>query len=474
MNIKRILLSSTAMTLLTGISFAEPIIINGAEFEINGEGTVEMINLTLDEEFEGKYVIPSEITVSGVTYKVTSIGERAISNKPFTECEIPSTVTNISDAAFFQNEWLKSIVIPNSVTTLGTEAFALCSGMTSATIGSGVTEMGITPFAACYNLKTVSVDEDNKTFCSVGGVVCNKQKTELIFCPGGAVNVDIPESVVAIGQRAFMTCMFLPEIKLPDGLETIGDRAFYGCRALKEIEIPATVKHLEETTFSNCTSLTKITLPETDEIPAGFLALTNSLTEITIPKSVKRIGESAFQGSGLTSIVLPSVEETGPYAFAECNNLTEVTLSPSTKTIGASSFTMSPVTTIYSPATVPPVIEINEDSDYFTFDDSTLSDATVYVPETSVADYRNAAGWDRFANIRGKDFGASKTISVEQATRQICVVNGYILVMGAPCMVTIRTLAGVTVHSGFSTQIPQLPSGFYIVDTEGERAKVVL
>lgn len=474
MNFKRIMLSSAAMTLLAGISFAEPIIINGAEFEINGEGTVEMIDLTLDEEFEGKYVIPSEITAGGTTYKVTSIGERAISNKPFTECEIPSTVTNISDAAFFKNENLKSIVIPNSVTTLGAEAFAYCSGMTSATLGSGVTEMGLTPFAACYHLKTVTVDEDNKAFCSVGGVVCNKQKTELIFCPGGTVNIDIPESIVAIGQRAFLTCMFLPEIKLPDGLETIGDRAFYGCRALKEIEIPAGVKHLEETTFSGCTSLSKITLPETDEIPAGFLALTNSLTEITIPKSVKRIGESAFQGSGLTSIILPSVEEVGPYAFAECSNLTEVTLSPSTETIGACSFTMSPVTTIYSPATVPPVIEINEDSDYFTFDDSTLSDATVYVHESSVDDYRNAAVWNKFSNIRGKDFGATETISADPAAHQIHVVNGHIIVTGEPCAVSIHNTAGAKVYSGMSAQIPLLPSGLYIVVTEGENAKVAL
>ena len=63
------------------------------------------------------------------------------------------------------------------------------------------------------------------------------------------------------------------------------------------------------------------------------------LLSIYIPDGVKKIGESAFEGSGLISVTVPgSVEEIGNYSFHDCANLTSVTVSEGVKIIGERAF----------------------------------------------------------------------------------------------------------------------------------------
>ena len=63
------------------------------------------------------------------------------------------------------------------------------------------------------------------------------------------------------------------------------------------------------------------------------------LLSIYIPDGVKKIGESAFEGSGLISVTIPgTVEEIGNSAFYLCRNLTSVTVSEGVKIIGNDAF----------------------------------------------------------------------------------------------------------------------------------------
>ena len=63
------------------------------------------------------------------------------------------------------------------------------------------------------------------------------------------------------------------------------------------------------------------------------------ITSITLPNSVKSIGEKAFSGFCLKTITLPnSVTTIGNYAFASCLNLISITLSNSLTSIGDHAF----------------------------------------------------------------------------------------------------------------------------------------
>ena len=95
----------------------------------NGSTSVEVVapvyNSTYDSYSWGSYtkptgnlVIPNNVTHSGTTYQVTSIGQSAFDEcSGLTSITIPTSVTNIGERAF-RMCGLTSVTIPNSVTTI--------------------------------------------------------------------------------------------------------------------------------------------------------------------------------------------------------------------------------------------------------------------------------------------------------------------------------------------------------------------
>jgi len=73
-----------------------------------------------------------------------------------------------------------------------------------------------------------------------------------------------------------------------------------------------------------------VRLPEgIKEIPHNMFEGCTSLTSFTIPDSVTKIWDDAFNRSGLESITIPdTVMEIGAFAFYGCENLVTVTISP--------------------------------------------------------------------------------------------------------------------------------------------------
>ena len=123
---------------------------------------------------------------------------------------------------------------------------------------------------------------------------------------------------------------------LPDGT--------YGVMAgttlyLEEIEIPASYKGKAvtqilpfafsgyPTNLTNLTNLTKITIPDSIKVIGEYAFFgCGSLTSVAIGSGVTEIGEGAFHGcTGLTSATIPdSVTEISKYAFYNCYKLVEV------------------------------------------------------------------------------------------------------------------------------------------------------
>lgn len=135
---------------------------------------------------------------------------------------------------------------------------------------------------------------------------------------------------------------------IPEGVTEIGKEE-YSHKNFASITIPSSVKIIGERAFAGCTSLTSVTILLTN-ITAPNSIITNSirilgdgafqgcinLTNITIPDNVWIIGWWAFEGcSSLTNITIPnSVSEIGNYAFQNCE-LASITIRGSITRIGS-------------------------------------------------------------------------------------------------------------------------------------------
>ena len=204
---------------------------------------------------------------------------------------------------------LEDLVIPEKysnkvITGIDPMAFSGCSQIRSVTISKNIQSISLNnrscnmnPFYDCIYMKNIYVDEDNRYFTSVDGVLYNKSKTELLFYPSykSDSSYTILDSVTKIEVGAFQRNGIVTEVILPKNIKTISKEAFLECTSLQKIEIPSGITEISESLFFGCKSLNDITLPNTiKEIKSNAFYKCSGLRKITLPESVETLNFLAF------------------------------------------------------------------------------------------------------------------------------------------------------------------------------------
>ena len=227
----------------------------------------------------------------------------------------------LDDSSPFDESSIKRVIINDGVTSIGSLAFRACSKLISVTIPQSVKAIGNGAFYACFNLTNIVVSTDNDYYCSVDGVLYNKNLTELLCYPAGktAISYSIPESVISIGTAAF-ACSKLTNITIPDSVTSIGAGAFSECMKLVNVTIPDGVKTIPDYAFDSSYSLVSVIIPDS-VTRIGRLAFCgcSCLTSVTIPNSVTSIGEHAFDGCD--SLTVYCVSGSVALEYAQTNNI---------------------------------------------------------------------------------------------------------------------------------------------------------
>ena len=161
----------------------------------------------------------------------------------------------------------------------------------------------------------------------------------IVGCKTNAVSIEIPEEI----DGKNVTSIESTEGSGYYALSWFG--AFEDCKSLTEITIPDSVTKIGRRAFCGCTSLAAITIPDSvTEIGEKAFYGCTSLTEITIPDSVTEIGGAVFSGcTSLTEITIPdsvtSLSGNIFYGFfSGCTSLTEITIPDSVTSIGMRAF----------------------------------------------------------------------------------------------------------------------------------------
>lgn len=115
---------------------------------------------------------------------------------------------------------------------------------------------------------------------------------------------------------------------------------------ISEITLPKSVKEIDSYCFY-LKDIKKVTLNEgLEKIGKGAFATTRNLESITLPSTVKYIEDESFRNSGISFIKLnEGLEEIGANAFKDTQNLKSVTIPSSVRKIGGSVFKNSAVGT---------------------------------------------------------------------------------------------------------------------------------
>ena len=210
-------------------------------------------------------------TLKKLTITSGFVANCSMSNS-LTDVIIGDAVTGMHWGAFYSCNSLRNVVIGDGVKTIDRDTFALCQSLESVVIGSGVTYIGSTTegfgntvFELCIRLRSITVDENNKTYCSIDGNLYTKDKKTLVQYAIGsyATSFSIPVGVTRIGEFAF-TYSKLQSIYIPEGVTSIGSYAFDFSTKLTNLVLPDTLESIEDevlgSAFGNCDSLASVVI----------------------------------------------------------------------------------------------------------------------------------------------------------------------------------------------------------------------
>lgn len=255
-----------------------------------------------------------------------TIPSRALYYTKISAFIIPASVTTIGKLAMTYANGLKRVEFlspidgeDNSELTIGEQVFANAANLESVKLPARTMKFKKTGdafdaeiFMGCDSISKIEVHDSNTVYATQDGILYNKAKDTLVYFPmGKSVVLDnkgvpqvdkdgkiiagtftIPTGVRVIGQRAFLRCKYLSEVKIPFWVETISNNAF-------ELVANATYSALTRITF----------------LPAEIEGADRPLT----------IGENAFMNVKMTSITIPSrVTSIGANAFYNCTELAEI------------------------------------------------------------------------------------------------------------------------------------------------------
>jgi len=248
---------------------------------------------------------------------------KAIDSHAFGECyslvsvDMPNSITHIGPYAFYRCISLTNInfstelkyigeyafsdcrllagelVFPENLEKLEDCSFACCRSLASVVIPSSTVNVSFTAFESCDMLTKIQVSEDNGCYLSEDGMLFNKNKSELVFCPEGKEGVAVVPAEVETMSHHFQNCSLLTEIivsednavyssldgvlynknktelmycprrkegrvAIPEGTIEIWRGAFDSCQKLTSMQIPSTLTAIDKRMFLYCTLLENI------------------------------------------------------------------------------------------------------------------------------------------------------------------------------------------------------------------------
>ena len=402
---------------ITAIDILPKYNIDGVDYTYNSqikEWTVWKAQTTSDN-----VAIKSSMTYNGEEYPVTSIEKSAFKDcTTIKSLHLPSSIKKIGNNAFSGCSNLERVDIDNlaswcqmnfeskesnplhnggrlfigenevtnieydeTYNAVSSYAFTGVLSLQKLTLGSNISSIGSYAFDGCNNLKTIYCHRTSPIFI-YSGIFATDTYTGTLYVPRNSIAsyrsasywkdfakiaaIEGPDcdfevdglyyNVVDLANRTceitfdtpYYTSYNQEEIVIPESVEYQGREfqvvgishdAFRDSKRIKKLTIPKSIKSIGEDAFKGCTSLGYLSIDNSIEtVKADFSGL--SLDSVTFTGEGTFIPNWLKKNNNLRKVTFecPKVETVGDSAFYNCTQLTTIELPHTIKQTGASSF----------------------------------------------------------------------------------------------------------------------------------------
>ena len=356
---------------------------NGTELGVTYKGSDYS-----DNEYTGNIVIPSEVTYSNKTYKVTSIGYAAFREcSSLTSVTIPNSVTSIGSSAFYNTAWynnlpdgliyagkvaykykgtmpsntsisiedgtlyianwafnncsgLTSITIPNSVTSIGEHAFCVCSGLTSVTIGTGVLSIGSNVFSNAQPKKVIWLTNTPPSGYSNAAGALNYVANDLYTSLSNKTVYSFLSSVFEVDGVKYVPVS--PSERTCDAIDCNYDESAENVNIGNTVSykgVNMTVKQVKPYVCYGNNYIKTVQLNLSGDI-GSYTFYNCGVKELTIGANVTGISDYAFQNCAKMekAVLGDNITSIGRYAFSGCKMLKSISIPDATTSVGTYAF----------------------------------------------------------------------------------------------------------------------------------------
>ena len=243
-----------------------------------------------------------------VPKNVTSISGEAFSYTGLRDVVIENGVTELGYGVFSYSNGLSSITLPNTLKKIGADVFEECGRLSSVSVPKSVVDISQVAFRYS-RLSAVTMEGRTKAETkAIANYPWNLSNGSVIHCTDGDIVIGA-ETVVQYksglirtldieGQLTYHSIpsvIYVKDVVIGNAVTSIDEGAFEQCHDLTSVTIPGSVKTIGDAAFLGCTALSSAVISEGVETIEGS-AFTNcrTITNITIPSSVTSIGDEAF------------------------------------------------------------------------------------------------------------------------------------------------------------------------------------
>ncbi len=328
----------------------------------------------------------------------------------------------IPEGAFSGKISLLRLVLPDKLKIINVGAFEGCRNLTgSLVIPEGVTDVMAGAFVNCNAMSgTLSLPT---TLERIGNGWEKYWYGGAFESCGFTCELTLPNNVEYIGENAFMYCSHLyGELHLPEKLTTLKGGAFWGCSNFTgNLEIPQGITNILENTFLDCgfdgtltlhngiTAIGNNAFKNTHfkgelSLPKDLVTLSDNVfngcdfsNELKLPENIASIGDNAFANNWRLMGVVEfpeGIQTIGANAFAECRSIEGLVFSESLENIRSGAFNNCfGIGSIVCKGEMPAYVQSSA------FNGVAKDNFTLEVPESAIAQYQAASGWNEFKRI---------------------------------------------------------------------------